>query len=258
MSVEIHKLAVVSPKAQLGENVKVGPNCVVNDGVVIGDGTVLMANCYIDTGTTIGKDCKIFPGAVVGTEPQDMKFEGEITYTQIGDRTTLREFSTIHRGTNATGLTSVGSDSLIMAYCHVAHDCRVGNHVIMSNVVQLAGHVIIEDWVVLGGVAKVHQYVTIGCHAMVGADVKVVMDVAPYVLIGRNPPRVEKINKVGLRRRGFSDELIREIQDFYDLLLFSGMNNKDGIDEFMKRGKVSPEVMYCIDFIQKSTRGIHR
>lgn len=258
MSVEIHNLAVVSPKAKIGENVKIGPNCVINDEVVIGDGTILMANNYIDNGVTIGKECRLFPGAVVGTEPQDLKFTGEITLTQVGDRTTLREYSTIHRGTEATGLTSVGSDCLIMSYCHIAHDCRVGNNVIMSNVAQLAGHVHLEDWVILGGVTKVHQYVTIGCHAMVGADVKVVMDVAPYVLIGRNPPRVEKVNKIGLRRRGFSEELVKEIQDFYDTVLFSGMNNKDGINEFLKRGNISTEVRHCVEFIQNSTRGIHR
>lgn len=258
MSIEIHSTAVVSPKANIGDNVKIGPFCIINDEVTIGSGTVLMSSNYIDNGVTIGNDCTLYPGAVIGTEPQDLKFNGEITKTTVGDRTTLREYSTIHRGTEATGLTSVGSDCLIMAYCHIAHDCRVGSHVIMSNVSQLAGHVHLEDWVILGGVTKVHQFVKVGCHSMIGADVKLVMDVAPYVLVGRNPARVEKVNKVGLRRRGFSEELVREIQDFYDTVLFSGLNNNDGIKQFSSREKISSEVRHCIEFIQNSTRGIHR
>lgn len=258
MSVNIHSSSIVSPKAQLGENVEIGPFCIVNDGAIIGDGTKLMSSNYVDSGSTIGKDCRLFPGAVVGTEPQDLKFSGEITLTEIGDRTTLREYSTVHRGTEATGKTIVGSDCLIMAYCHVAHDCRVGNNVVMANVAQIAGHVVLEDWVILGGLSKVHQYCKIGCHSMIGADVKIVMDVAPYVLIGRNPARVEKVNKVGLRRRGFSEETVKEIQDFYDIVLFSGLNNNDGIKQFMQNRQVSDDVMHCVNFIKNSTRGIHR
>ncbi len=258
MAIDIHSSAIVSPKAEIGDNVRIGPFCIVNEDVVIGDSTILMANNYVDSGTTIGSECKLFPGAVVGTEPQDLKYAGEKTKTTIGDRTTLREFCTVHRGTNATNLTSVGSDCLIMAYCHIAHDCRIGNNVVMSNVSQLAGHVQLEDWVILGGLSKVHQYVRIGCHSMVGADVKVVMDVAPFVLIGRNPPRVEKVNKVGLRRRGFNEDVIKEIQDFYDTVLFSGLNNRDGINKFLERRLVSDQVKHCIDFINFSTRGIHR
>jgi len=258
MAIDIHSSAIVSNKAEIGDNVKIGPFCIVNDDVVIGNSTVLMSNNYIDSGTIIGNNCKIFPGAVVGTEPQDLKYANEITKTTIGDRTTIREYCTVHRGTSATGLTSVGSNCLIMAYCHIAHDCRVGNNVVMSNVSQLAGHVHLEDWVILGGLSKVHQYVRIGCHSMIGADVKVVMDVAPFVLIGRNPPRVEKVNKVGLRRRGFSEDAIKEIQDFYDTVLFSGLNNRDGINKFIEKGQVTDEVKHCIDFINQSTRGIHR
>lgn len=259
MAVEIHPSAVVSPNAQLGENVVIHQNCYVGDKVTIGDGTVLMAGAYVDGRTTIGRNCRLFPYAIVGTEPQDLKYAGEDTLTIIGDNTVIHEFATIHRGTAATGKTSVGSNCLIMAYCHVAHDCVVGDNVIMSNVAQIAGHVHLEDYVILGAFAKIHQFVTVGKHSMVGADIKVVMDVPPFVLIARNPPRVEKVNKVGLRRRGFSEELIKEIQDFYDTVLFSGFNNKDGIEHFLQNHtKISPDVQYCIDFIRNSARGIHR
>ncbi len=258
MGVTIHSSSVVSSKAQLGENVDIGPFCIVNDGAKIGDNTKLFASNFVDSGVTIGSDCRLFPGAVVGTEPQDLKFTGEMTLTQIGNRTTLREYSTVHRGTHATGVTKVGDDCLIMAYSHIAHDCRVGSNVVMANVAQIAGHVHLEDWVILGGMSKVHQYCTIGCHSMIGADVKIVMDVPPYVLIGRDPARVEKVNKVGLRRRGIEESVVKEIQDFYDTVLFSGLNNNDGINKFLKRPSISPEVQHCIDFIRNSTRGIHR
>ncbi|HOK14245.1 MAG TPA: acyl-ACP--UDP-N-acetylglucosamine O-acyltransferase [Candidatus Kapabacteria bacterium] len=259
MAVQIHPSAVVSPNAQLGENVVIHQNCFVGDKVTIGDGSVLMAGAYVDGRTTIGSNCRLFPYSIVGTEPQDLKYAGEDTLTIIGDNTVIHEFATIHRGTASTGKTSVGSNCLIMAYCHVAHDCSVGDNVIMSNVAQIAGHVHLEDFVILGAFAKIHQFVTVGKHAMVGADIKVVMDVPPFVLIGRNPPRVEKVNKIGLRRRGFSEDVINELQTFYDTVLFSGFNNKQGIEEFMKNHpQFSDDVQYCIDFIRNSSRGIHR
>lgn len=257
MNINVHPTAIVSPNAKIGENVEIGPFAIIEDDVVIGNGTKIMAGAYIANGARIGNDCRIFQYAVIATEPQDLKYENEKSEVFIGDRTVIREFATIHRATS-TGKTTVGSDCLIMAYCHVAHDCIVGNHVIMSNVTQLAGHVVIEDWVNLGGVSKVHQFCKVGCHAMVGADVKIVKDVAPYTLIGRVPPQVESVNKVGLRRRGFAPEIIQEIEAFYDTVLFSGYNNRDGINKFLERGDVSAEVRHCIDFILNSTRGIHR
>ncbi len=255
----IHPTAIVSNKATIGENVKIGAFSIIDDDVVIGDNTEIRSNVVLANGSRIGKDCIICNGAVIATEPQDLKFKGEATYAYVGDRTVIREYATINRGTDSTGETKVGSDCLIMTYCHVAHDCVVGNHVVMSNLVQLAGHVTIEDWVGLGGVAKIHQFCTVGAHAFVGADVLAVKDVAPYTLIGRKPAQVEGINKVGLRRRGFENDTINKIQSFYDTILFSGFNNRDGIANYKeKNSEVVPEVQLCIDFIEKSTRGIYR
>jgi UDP-N-acetylglucosamine acyltransferase len=258
MSELIHKTAIVSQKAKIGENVSIGAFSIIEDDVIIGDNTEIRSSVVIANGARIGKNCKIFTGAVISTEPQDLKFSGEPTLVKIGDNTCIREFATINRGTNETGETIVGSNCLIMSYCHVAHDCRVGDNVIISNVSQLAGHVTIEDWVVLGGVAKIHQFCRVGKHSMVGADCKVVKDVAPFTLVDRKPAQVEGINKVGLRRRGFSAEVIQEIESFYDTILFSGYNNRDGIAKFLENPPVCDDVKYCIEFIENSVRGIHR
>lgn len=258
MSNLIHSTAIVSPKAQIGSNVAIGPFSIIEDDVVIGDNTEIRAHCHIASGSRIGNEVRIYTGAIIGTEPQDLKFDGEMTYVYVGDRTLIREYATINRGTHSTGKTTVGSDCMIMAYCHIAHDCTVGSNVIMSNVTQLAGHVHVDDWVVLGGVVKIHQFCKVGKHAMVGADCKIVKDVPPFTLVGRTPPQIEGVNKVGLRRRGFAPEAIQDIEIFYDTLLFSGFNNKDGIAKFLERGTPVDEVNECIEFITNSTRGIHR
>lgn len=254
----IHSTAIVSEKAKIGINVKIGPYCVINDDVEIGDDTQLFSNVVLDNGTRLGSECKIFSGAVIGTAPQDLKYDGETTYAIIGNRTVVREYATINRATVATGKTTIGDDCLVMAYSHVAHDCHLGNHVILSNVSQLAGHVTLGDWVILGGLAKVTQFCTVGKHSMIGADVKIVKDVAPYCLVGRNPAQVEGINKIGLRRRGFEKDVIDEIENFFDVLLFSGLNNRDGIEKFIKGKNVVVEVEEVINFIKNSTKGIHR
>lgn len=254
----IHPLAIVSPKARLGENVRIGQFTTVEDDVEIGDGTEIIASAYIANGARIGRDCRVFPGASIGMAPQDLKYNNEPTTAEIGDRTTVRECATIHRGTTATGRTVVGSDNLLMAYTHVAHDCRVGNHVIISNVAQLAGHVEVGDWVTVGGVVKLHQFCRVGSYCMVGAGTKLVKDVPPYVLIDGNPASVSGVNKVGLRRRGFSAELVQEISDFYKTLLFSGLNTSEGISRVEAHTPVSEEVQKAIDFIRSSKRGIHR
>ena len=254
----IHETAIISKKALIGNNVSIGAFTIIEDDVVIGDNCKIRSGAVIANGARIGNNCKIYAGAVISTEPQDLKFDGEPSLVKIGDNTEIREYATINRGTKETGETTVGSDCLIMSYCHIAHDCRVGNNVIISNVTQLAGHVTIEDWVVLGGVAKIHQFCKVGKHSMVGADCKVVKDVAPFTLVDRKPAQVEGINKVGLRRRGFSPEVIQEIEQFYDTILFSDFNNRDGIAKFMESHKICDEVRYCIEFIEESVRGIHR
>lgn len=258
MARKFHPTAIISEQAIIGDNVTVGPFTIIEDDVEIGGNCEIRSSVVIGKGARIGSNVKIFSGAVISTEPQDMKFDGEHTLTIIGNNTTIREFATINRGTKETGKTQIGDNCLVMAYCHVAHDCIVGDNVIMSNVVQLAGHVVVEDWAILGGVAKIHQFCKIGKHSMIGADVKIVKDVPPFTLVDRKPAQVEGVNKIGLRRRGFTPETISEIEQFYDTLLFSGLNNSDGIAKFMQRDKICDEVQYCIDFIKSSVRGIHR
>lgn len=254
----IHKTAIVSPKAKIGDDVTIGPFSIIEDDVEIGNNTEIRSSAVIANGARLGQNVRVFTGAVISTEPQDLKFKGEETHVIIGDGSTIREYASINKGTIESGVTKVGKNSLIMAYSHIAHDCIIGDNVVMSNAVQLGGHVIIEDWVTLGGVSKIHQFCHIGCHSMIGADVKVVKDVPPYTLIGREPAQVEGINKIGLRRRGFPSELILEIEQFYDTILFSGYNNRDGIKKFLERESVSDEVKHCIEFIANSTRGIYR
>ncbi|MES2767190.1 MAG: acyl-ACP--UDP-N-acetylglucosamine O-acyltransferase [Bacteroidota bacterium] len=253
-----HPSAVISPNAKIGENVAIGPFSLVEDDVEIGDGTHIYSNVVIGNGARIGKECKIFPGAVIAMEPQDLKFKGEKTLAIIGDRTTIRECVTINRGTTFSGEARIGSDCLIMAYCHVAHDCVIGDHVVMGNGCQLAGHVTIHDWAILGGMAHVHQFCTVGKHTMIGATVLLTKDVAPYALTGRDPIRVMGINKIGLRRRGFSYDDIDAIDAFYQTVFFSSLNTTDGIERFKSEHDISPLVQECIDFIENSKRGVYR
>jgi UDP-N-acetylglucosamine acyltransferase len=259
MSVHIHPLASVAPEARIGSNVTIGPFAVIESDVEIGDGSNISAHATLMNGTRIGSECSVFPGAVIGAVPQDLKFKGEKTLAIIGDRTVIRECATVNRGTEATGRAIIGKDCLIMAYCHVAHDCTVGDHVIMSNVSQLAGHVSIGNWVILGGLAKVIQFCTVGDHAMIGADCKITKDVAPYALIGREPAKVEGVNKIGLRRRGFSNDAIDAIQELYSAVFFSGMNTTDGLEEYLRlHPNMLPEVASCMEFIRSSRKGIIR
>lgn len=259
MSVEIHPLASVAPDAKLGINISIGPFAVIESDVEISDGSTIYSHATILNGSRIGQECSIFPGAVIGAVPQDLKFKGEHTLSIIGDRSVIRECATINRGTDATGRAIIGKDCLIMAYCHVAHDCTVGDHVVMSNVSQLAGHVTIGDWVILGGLAKIVQFCSVGDHAMIGADCKVTKDVAPYALIGREPAKVEGVNKIGLRRRGFSNQAIDAIQELYSAVFFSGMNTSDGLEEYERlHQQRMPEVESCISFIRSSPKGIIR
>jgi UDP-N-acetylglucosamine acyltransferase len=253
-----HPTAIISKKAKLGDNVRIGPFSIINDDVEIGDNTEIRSSVVIADGTGIGKDCLICTGVVIGTEPQDLKFAGEKTIVTIGDRTVIREYVTINRATKVTGETKVGNDCLIMTYCHIAHDCKLGDGVIIANTTQLAGHVHIEDFVTIGGVVKIHQFCSIGMYSMIGADVKLVKDVPPFALVGSLPPKIDGINKIGLRRHGFSDELMKEVDTFYRTVFFSGLNNHDGIAKFRERNHISPEIMHCIEFIENSQRGVYR
>ncbi|MBS4029468.1 MAG: acyl-ACP--UDP-N-acetylglucosamine O-acyltransferase [Ignavibacteriales bacterium] len=256
MSATIHPNAIVSSKAQLGENVTIGPFSVVEDDVIILDNTMLQSNNYVANGTRIGKNCRLFHGAVVGMEPQDLKYSGEKTGTEVGDYTTIREYVTIHRGTDAHYKTIVGRHCFIMAYVHIAHDCVVGNHVILANAVNMAGHVTIEDHAIVGGMSPIHQFVRIGRHSMVGGGFRVSKDVPPYVLAGQEPLSFQGLNIVGLRRRNFSAETIEGLEKMYHTLYQSKLNVSQAVEAIRKEEHLTSEIRHVLDFIKASSRGI--
>jgi UDP-N-acetylglucosamine acyltransferase len=256
-SSSIHPSAIVSADAKLGEGVSVGPYTVIDGDVEIGAGTEIRNSVYIADGARIGSECRIFSGAVIATEPQDLKFAGEPTLAIIGDRTVIRECATVNRGTSASGQSVVGQDCLIMAYCHVAHDCVLGNNIVMANATHLAGHVTINDWAVLGGGTLVHQFCNVGRHTMIGAGTYVTKDVCNYLLAEGNDLKIHGINRVGLRRRGFTAETMREIEEFYKILFRSGLNVSAGLATYQQRENIRPEIQECIDFIKASSRGIY-
>ena len=254
----IHPSAVVSPDARLGQGVHIGPYSVIDGDVEIGDGTEIRNNVYIADGARIGNECRIYSGAVIATEPQDLKFAGESSLAIIGDRTVIRECATVNRGTSASGRSIVGRDCLIMAYCHVAHDCVLGDNVIMANSTQLAGHVTIHDWAILGGGTLVHQFCNVGKHAMIGAGTYVSKDICHYLLAEGNDLQLHGINRIGLRRRGFEAGVMKEIEEFYRTIFHSGLNVSAGVAAYQERGAAIPEIQECIDFIRASKRGIYR
>jgi UDP-N-acetylglucosamine acyltransferase len=227
----IHPTAIVHPNARLGKETEIGPYCIVGENVAIGARTKLLAHVVVNGNTTIGEDCEIYPFGSIGMASQDRKSHGELAYTTIGDRTTLREYVSIHRATGEGQTTSVGSDCLLLAYVHIAHNCRIGNGVTMSNLAQLAGHVIVEDFANIGGMAGTHQFVRIGAYSMIGGATKLTRDVPPYFLVEGDPARVWGLNSVGLRRHGFSSETLSELKDCYKLLYRSGKNISQAIGD---------------------------
>ena len=255
---EHNNMNFIHPEAKLDPSVQVGPFVYIDKDVEIGAGTVIDANATILEGTRIGKNCHIFPSAVVGAIPQDLKFKGEKTYVFIGDNTTIREFATINRGTASKGKTVIGNNCLIMAYCHVAHDCILHNNVIMSNACQIAGEVEIEDFAVIGGGTLVHQFTHIGPHIMLQGGSHVNKDIPPYAMVGREPITYIGINVVGLRRRGFTPEQLGRIQETYRYIYFSDLNNSDAIQRIEEETESSPERDCIVEFVRNSSRGIVR
>ena len=249
-------LAYIHPAAKIDPSVVIDPFVTIEENVEIGEGTRIGSNVTIMSGARIGKNCRIFPGAVVSAVPQDLKFRGEDTVAIIGDNTTLRECVTINRGTAARGRTVVGSNCLIMAYCHVAHDCVVGDNVIISNATQLAGEVVVDNFAVIGGGALVHQFCHIGPHVMLQGGALVNKDIPPYVKAAREPIAYAGVNSIGLRRRGFSNETIREIQDIYRYLYLSGYNNTDAVERIEAELPATKERDEIIMFVRNSKRGI--
>lgn len=253
---QIHSTAIVSLQAQLGDDVVVGPHTIIEDDVIIGAGTKIASNALIASGTRIGNNVKISHGAVLGTQPQDLKFAGEKTLLTVGDGTTIREYATLNRGTQATGETRVGQNCFIMAYAHVAHDCHIGNNVIMANSVNLAGHIEIDDYAILGGVLPVHQFVKIGCHCMIGGGFRVQQDVCPYSLVGGYPLKVVGINSVGLRRRGFKREVLSTLESTFKILFFSNLNTTQAVQRIKDEIETIPEVQNILAFVERSGRGM--
>ncbi len=258
MACKIHPTAVVSPGAQLGEDVEIGPYSIVADDVVIGDGTVLGPRVLVERWTTLGKRNRIFAGAVIGSESQDLKFRGERSYLVIGDDNIFREYVSINRATEPEGQTRIGSNNAILAYCHVAHDCILGSHITISNVTTLAGHCEIDDYAGLGGYVGVHQFVKIGTMAFVGGWSKVVKDVPPYMKVEGSPLRVYGLNSVGLERRSVPPESRRTLRKVYNYLYRSEHNVTQAVDRIRQEIELTPEVKTLLEFLGKSTRGITR
>ena len=254
----IHPLACVHPSAVIAESAQIGPFAYIEENVVIGERTVVMANASVMSGARIGDDCQIFPSAVVGAIPQDLKFRGEDTLAIIGNNTVIRECATVHRGTASKGKTVVGNNCLIMAYSHVAHDCLLHDHIIMSNATQLAGEVVVDKYAILGGGSLVHQFTHVGAHSMTQGGTKVNKDIPPYVIAAREPVSFCGINAVGLSRRGFTKEQVTAIQDTYRLIYMSGLNVSQALQQINETLPQSPERDAIINFITTSPRGVIR
>lgn len=253
---QISKLAYIEEGVQIGENVKIGPFSCIYADTVIGDGTIIENNVTIYPGARIGKNCHVFPGTCIATSPQDLKFKGEYTTVEIGDGTILHECVTIHRATALKQVTRIGKNCLIMAYCHVAHDCTLGDGVIMSNSVQMAGEVIVDPFAVIGGGVLIHQFTHIGSYCMIQGGSGLTKDIPPYTMVGRSPAKYMGLNTIGLRRRNFSAEQILNIQDIYRLVYSNGYNTTQACKHIEAEIVPGPERDYILNFIRNSDRGI--
>lgn len=252
----IQPLAFIDPSAQIADNVIIDPFSVIHKNVVIGSGTWIGSNVTIMEGARIGKNCKIFPGAVISAVPQDLKFEGEETTAEIGDNTTIREFVTVNRGTKDKYTTKVGSNCLIMAYAHIAHDCEVGDGCILANGVTLAGHVKIGDYANIGGLTAIPQFISIGSHTYIAGGAFVRKDIPPFIKAAKEPISYMGVNSVGLRRRGFTNEKINEIQEIYRIFYLKGHNTSQAIEIIETEMKPSPERDEILMFMNLCKKGI--
>jgi UDP-N-acetylglucosamine acyltransferase len=254
----IHSTAIIASGAKLAEGVSVGPYSIISDQVVIETGTKIGAFCVIEGNTTIGKNCEIFTGAVIGSRPQDLKFKGEKVFLEIGDNNIIREYCTLNPGTTAGAKTVLGNNNLLMAYSHIAHDCRVGNGCVLANNATLAGHVTIEDKAVIGGIVAIHQFVRIGMLSIIGGCSKVVQDIPPFSTCDGHPARVYGLNLIGLRRKGISHDAIKKIDQAFKLIFNSGLTPKHALERVEKEIEKTEEVTYLIDFVRNSERGLTR
>lgn len=255
----IHSTAIVAPDAELGEGVEIGPYSIIGKDVKIGSNTIIGPHAVIDDFTHIGENCHIFQFASIGAPPQDLKFEGEKTRVVIGNFNTIREFVTIHRSTtHDIGVTVIGDHNLIMAYCHVAHNCRLGNNIVMSNGATLGGHTHIEDYAIIGGLTGVHQFSRIGAHCIVGGASGVNKDIPPYTTAAGNHAKLFGLNLIGLKRRGFSEETINSLKKAYRILFRSHLLLNTAIEKVETEVEDFPEVRHLVKFIKESERGVCR
>jgi UDP-N-acetylglucosamine acyltransferase len=255
----IHPTAIVDPKAEIDSDVQIGPYSIIGHSVFIGSGTQIGPHVVIDPYTSIGPDCRIFQYAALGAAPQALRFKGEKTYAKIGRGTMVREFATVHRGTAfGGGVTEVGEDNLLMAYSHVAHDCKTGRRVILANSASLAGHITIGDYVTIGGLVALHQFIRIGDHAYVGGASAVSKDIPPYVIAAGPRVRLHGLNKVGLKRHGFSEKTIFLLKKAYRIIFRIGLTMNEAIERVRAEVEQIPEVLHFINFLTTSDRGITR
>ncbi|MDA8084720.1 MAG: acyl-ACP--UDP-N-acetylglucosamine O-acyltransferase [Nitrospiraceae bacterium] len=259
MKTGIHPSAVVDPGASLDPSVEIGPFCVIGKGAHIKKGTRLLSHVVVDGATEIGEDCTIHSFATIGLPPQDLKYKGEETKLILGDGNIVREYVSIHRGSvGGDGSTVVGSNNFLMAYVHIAHDCKVGSHVVMANSATLGGHVVIEDHVVIGGIAGIHQYTRVGKYVMVGGFSRITQDVPPFMIVSGMEPKLFGPNSIGLKRHGFSDADINDLKKAYRILFRQKITIKDAVKKIHDEMEVSAHIQHLIDFIEKNKRGISR
>ena len=254
----IHPTAIIGEGAKIGKGVEIGPYVVIGENVALGDGCKVGPHVVIDGWTTIGKNCQFYPGASIGTTPQDLKYKGEKSFLTIGDNCTFREYCTVSVGTGENGETRIGSNCLFMAYTHVAHDCIVGNGVIMSNVATLAGHVTVEDRAVIGGLAAIHQFTKIGRNAMLGGGSLVSHDIPPFTIVAGYPAKVRGLNNVGMARAGISEEIRRELKKAFRMLYRNGLSLPDAVTLMEEQLNSSEEMDHFIRFLRNAERGVCR
>lgn len=254
--VTIHPTAIVDPGAELGLDVAVGPYAIIGPQVTVGDRSVLAPHAVLERRVRLGADCRVGSGSILGGDPQDLKYKGEETWVEIGDGTVVREYATVNRGTAESWKTTVGRKSLVMSYVHLAHDCHIGDEVILANCAQLAGHVIVGNHVIISGLAAVHQFVKIGAHAFVGGMSRVSKDIPPFVKAAGSPLQLYGLNTVGLERRGFPRETVHELKKAYMLLFRSDLNVSQALERARSELQPLPEIELFLAFIEQSERGV--
>lgn len=255
---KIHPTALVDPRAELAESVEIGAYAIIEAEVTVGSGTIVSPFAIIKSGTTIGQNCKIFNNAIIGTEPQDLKFDDEKTFVTIGNNTTIREFATVNRATTHSYYTKIGDNSLIMAYAHIAHDCQVGNNVVLANAVNMAGHVVVEDYVGIGGLTPIHQFVHIGTQSFIGGGLRIPKDVPPYILAMGEPLTYGGLNSIGLKRRGFTAETLAGLKKAYKIVYRENLTLSKAIDKIETEIESSAAIDHLLGFLRESERGIIR